>query len=131
MKNGREPLEKFGTSWVHRLTSATRYSLAGLRWSFAHEFAFRAEAILLGCAVCGSALLARTFSDILTLLFPLVLAMAFELVNTALEQTINELGDGKIRPAFKVAKDCGSAAVFVVLMWAMLVWVSYLLGRFS
>lgn len=116
---------------LRRLKAATKYSCAGVAWAFFYEFAFRAQTLLVLALLGAAIVVVQKPLDLLILLFPFILALAFELVNTAIEQTINELGKGAIRPAFRVAKDCGSAAVFVLLLWGGMTWVCYLLERIA
>ncbi|WP_084756281.1 diacylglycerol kinase [Candidatus Paracaedibacter symbiosus] len=47
------------------------------------------------------------------LVLPILLTLSGELLNTAIEKTIDELGQGKICPHFKFAKEARSAAEFL------------------
>jgi diacylglycerol kinase (ATP) len=53
-----------------------------------------------------------------------------ELVNTAIETTINRIGP-EIHPLSKKAKDIGSAVVFVAFFQALVVWSVVLWPRVS
>jgi diacylglycerol kinase (ATP) len=50
-----------------------------------------------------------------------MMVLGAELVNTAIESTINRIGP-EIHPLSKKAKDIGSAVVLVALFQALLVW---------
>ena len=51
-----------------------------------------------------------------------LLVLAIELVNTAIEAAINRIGS-EIHPLSKKAKDAGSAAVLIALVNVGVVWV--------
>lgn len=110
---------------LFRLIQATHYALHGLSFAIRHEAAFRYECFVMAFAVPAASLLAQDWRDVLQLLTPLVMAMALELCNTAIEQAVNIMSDGEIKPVFKVIKDCASAAVFVMLIWCGLTWAIY------
>lgn len=111
---------------VCRLVAATRNSLRGLRQTYRDETAFRWEiwltAIFLPLAFLPS------LSDIerLLMIFSLSFVLAAELLNTAIEATVDLLSP-RPHPLAKKAKDAASAAVFVALAAAAAVWLAVLL----
>ena len=112
-----------------RLWHATRYSLDGLKFGW-HETAFRQELLcavfLIPCAFSiGKSWLERS------LLVGSVLAvMVVELLNTAIETTIDRLGSDWHLLA-KKAKDMGSAAVLLTLIWCAATWLGALYTHFT
>ncbi len=101
---------------------ALRYSLAGLRTAWHGEAAFRLELILTppiaAAALCfGSSGLERALLLGSWLLVPLT-----ELINSAIEATIDRIGS-ESHPLSGQAKDLGSAAVFVALLIAATCWL--------
>jgi diacylglycerol kinase (ATP) len=108
---------------------STRHSLNGMCQAFKTERSFRLEVFLslplLLILIFGS----FTAIERLVLLFPILGTFSCELLNSGIEKTIDELGKGAIRQNFKYAKDCGSAAVFFMLLMTVLVWLMVALPR--
>ncbi|HSH08764.1 MAG TPA: diacylglycerol kinase [Oceanipulchritudo sp.] len=113
-------------SWpVHFLKSAG-YSLEGLGAAWKHEMAFRMEVAAL-CILAPMALLVPVgllFKALV--LSSMLLVLAVELLNSAMEWAVDYISHDR-HPYAKTAKDMGSAAVFVSLinaglMWGLLIW---------
>jgi diacylglycerol kinase (ATP) len=105
---------------VHVLKSAG-YSLEGLGAAFRHEMAFRMEvaacAVLIPCALLVPAgLLYKALA-----VAGMLLVLVAELLNSALEWVVDYISHER-HPYAKRAKDMGSAAVFVALLNAGLLW---------
>lgn len=56
-----------------------------------------------------------------------ILVLAFELINSAIERAVDDIGEDE-RPLAKQAKDAGSAGVAVAAIAAGLAWVVVLIG---
>jgi diacylglycerol kinase (ATP) len=106
---------------LSRLCRAVVYSLHGLRATWISEPAFRLEVILLIMVLGLVAWLPVTTAERALLVLSSLLVLGAELVNTAIESTINRIGP-EIHPLSKKAKDVGSAVVLVALLQALLVW---------
>ena len=113
---------KPGEKGLTRLVSATRYSLKGLRAAWRHEAAFRQEATLAVIGIVLAIFLARSTVDFLLLVVPLLLLMAIELLNSAIEAVVDRHGEEHHELAGR-AKDMGSAAVFMGIGTALTCWV--------
>ena len=98
-----------------------RYSAAGLRHAARHETAVRQELVAVAVLVPLSLALPVTAIEHLLLVLPLMLLVAVELLNSAIERTVDRVSS-EIHPLAGQAKDMGSAAVFVVLLMAGLSW---------
>lgn len=111
------------------MARATRFSLRGLRAAWRREAAFRQECVatlvLLPCAF----LLAETLTQAALLLGSIGLVLVAELLNSAVEATVDRIGEAPHELA-GVAKDMGSAAVFASLVVAGLMWVLVGADRF-
>ncbi len=108
-----------------RLYHAVLNSLDGWRAAWKDEEAFRQ--ITLGAAL-GSALalyLGTTWTERILLILPLVLCLLVELLNSAIENTVDRIST-EWHPLAKKAKDMGSAAQFTAQIFLALVWGSYL-----
>ncbi|QKV19474.1 diacylglycerol kinase [Oricola thermophila] len=108
-----------GLRRVWRAWLATR---AGLAAAFRSQAAFRQEVALAALAM-PFVVLADVGAAERALLFSSVVAvLVVELLNTAIEQTLDRVST-EIHPLAKAAKDAGSAAVFLALVAAAVVWL--------
>jgi diacylglycerol kinase (ATP) len=123
-----------GAAWAHkqrrglrRLIHATGFSMAGLRTGWA-EPAFRLE-VLIGVPVIVLAFwLGRGWTEISLLAGSVVLVLIVELLNTAIEATVDRIG-AQWHELAKRAKDLGSAAVLLALLLCVCIWASALWAR--
>ncbi len=114
------------TGW-RRIVKAAGYSWKGVCAAWRHEAAFRQELIL---AVVGSViatLLPVSVIAKLLIIGSMALVIITELLNSALEATIDRFG-GEWHQLSGRAKDMGSAAVFLSLLWSLVVWIAVLLS---
>ncbi|MBL8258933.1 MAG: diacylglycerol kinase [Candidatus Competibacteraceae bacterium] len=109
------------TGW-RRLTNAARYSWAGLKAVWRHEEAFRQESAL--CAVLAP--LALWLGDgaveRVLLIGSLLLIVIVELLNSSIEAAIDRIGPERHELSGR-AKDIASAAVFMTLLNAAVIWL--------
>ena len=118
---------KPGKTGCARIIDATRYSWYGIKAAFQHEAAFRQELFL---AVLGTALaciLADNPIEFLLLVLPLLLLLAVELLNSAIEAVVDRIGEEQHELSGR-AKDMGSAAVFTASGIALTSWAVILFG---
>jgi diacylglycerol kinase (ATP) len=109
------------SSGLRRISRAIGFSLAGLRHAAKHETAVREELIALVVLVPISAALPVSTIEHLLLVLPLMLLVAVELLNSAVERTVDRVSEEQ-HPLAGQAKDMASAAVFVVVLMAGLSW---------
>jgi len=105
-----------------RLAPAWRQSMAGLRQAARGEAAFRQELIGALVLVPVALLLDVTTIERLVLVLSILLVLAIELLNSAIEATVDRISVER-HPLAGQAKDMGSAAVLVALAMAALCWV--------
>jgi diacylglycerol kinase (ATP) len=104
-----------------RIYAATLYSLSGLRYAFKNEAAFRQELLLffLSMVVLYWLPVPVVYKYLLFVAHTIVLIV--ELINSAIEAIVN-----MVSPEFdlhaKMAKDFGSAAVFISLLMVIVLW---------
>jgi len=105
---------------------ATKYSLYGLRHAWKQEAAFRQEVIF--CALLCPVVLIAEVTDVerAVLFGSALLVIIVELMNSALEATVDRIGL-EYHPLSGNAKDMGSAAVLVSLVLMIGVWLCILL----
>lgn len=110
-----------GETGLRRILSATRNSIAGLREALRCEDAFRQE-LLLAAVLLPLAFWVGTGAVQRALLIgSVLLVLVVELVNSAVEATVDRISFENHRLA-KRAKDIGSAAVLLTLLNAALIW---------
>jgi diacylglycerol kinase (ATP) len=113
---------------VKRIFNATVNSLRGLSSGIRTEAAVREEAIALLLALPAGAFLAPSLAWYVAMIASLLVVLAVELLNTAIEK----LSDHVTRdhhPEIGMIKDFGSAAVFCALCLASIVWIAALVAR--
>lgn len=111
-----------------RLLMALRWSLQGLHAAWRHESSFRLEVCLFVILAPLGVWLGRSGVERALLLGSLLLVLAAELLNSAIEAVIERYGPQFHELAGR-AKDMGSAAVFVLLLNVMVCWGAILLPR--
>jgi diacylglycerol kinase len=112
-----------GRGFGHRL----RFALTGLREAFAGERSFRVQLVAAACAL-GAVLWLRPpllWAALIVIMIGLVLAA--ELINTALEHTLDGLHAGHAE-FVRIAKDCAAAAVLVLSATAAIVFLLMLVA---
>lgn len=107
---------------LRRLINATGYSWAGLKAAWRNEEAFRQEGLL--CAVLTPLALWLGHSPVerALLIGSLLLVVIVELLNTGIEAAVDRIGPEQHELSGR-AKDIGSAAVFMSLLNAAVVWL--------
>ncbi len=123
-------MAKQGKRGLRRIWDAAGYSAAGFAAAWRGEEAFRQE-VLAGLVLVPAALwLGQTGLERLLLVATWLLVMIVEILNTAVEATVDRIGDEK-HPLSGQAKDLGSAAVFLSLVLTALVWGTVAWQRFG
>lgn len=108
-----------------RLMMATRWSMQGLRAAWLHESSFRLEVVIAIVMAPLGFLLGDTGVERALLAGSVLLVLPVELLNSAVEAVIERYGPEHHELAGR-AKDMGSAAVFLSLGMATLVWLAIL-----
>ena len=114
-----------GATRVIRAFSASTRGLVG---AFRHEAAFRQELALAVVVIPLAWWLARSGVERALLIAPMLLVLIVELVNSAIETAIDRIGLER-HALSGLAKDIGSAAVFISFMLLGSVWLLVLFGR--
>lgn len=125
---GHSPFKSKGGP--QRVVSALRYSLQGLQAALKHEAAFRQEAALAVIMVPAAFWLGRTLLETVILLATVMLVLVTELLNSAVEAVADAL-TVEPHPLIGRAKDLGSAAVMITLIFAGIVWLSVIADRWQ
>ncbi|MEY4344442.1 MAG: hypothetical protein RL032_274 [Pseudomonadota bacterium] len=112
-----------------RVWHATGYSLAGLQAGWG-ETAFRQESMAAILLVPAAFWLGRHWTEVALLAGSVLLVMIVELLNTALETTIDRIGP-EWHALSKRAKDMGSAAVLLSLLLSIGIWAAALAQKLA
>lgn len=110
---------------MNRIWRAFIYSLQGITSAWRDEPAFRQEAVLAAILIPVACVYAPNTLSLIAMVGSVLLVMALELINTAVEAAINRISHD-IHPLSKKAKDTASAAVFLGLLNAGFVWIAVL-----
>lgn len=110
---------------LKRLLNACVFSFAGFKAIWIHEEAFRQEVLLFVITTPLAIWLGGTTIEKLLLIGSVVLVLLVELLNSAIEATVDRVGLERHELSGR-AKDIGSAAVMLSLIWAGITWLSIL-----
>ncbi len=112
-----------------RIVKAAGYSAQGLRAAWQHESAFRQEVLLSAVMVPAACWLGTHWVDRALLIGTVVLVLALELMNSAVEAAVDRTSL-EMHPLAGRAKDMGSAAVLLALLLCGFTWAGALWARF-
>lgn len=119
-----------GRTGLDRILHAAGYSWAGLRQAYQGESAFRQEAWLCALLLPLAPWVGRTWTEAALLAAVVVLVLVVELLNSAVEATVDRIGF-EMHELSGRAKDFGSAAVLLSLLLCAALWLSALWNRFA
>ena len=111
-----------------RIVAAYGYSLNGLRSTWRSEAAFRQECLLAVFLLPEALWLGDTAIQKSLLIFVVLLVLVVELLNSAIEAAIDRIGPER-HDLSAHAKDAGSAAVFISMLAAGIVWLLMIMER--
>lgn len=115
---------------IKRIGLAFIYSFDGFRAAWRGEAAFRQEVALAAVLLPCSIFLGQNAIEYSVLVGSVLLVLIVELLNSAIEATVDRIGMDR-HPLAKNAKDMGSAAVLVSLTIVVLVWGAIAYARFG
>lgn len=104
-----------------RILKAAKWSMQGLQAAWLHESSFRLEVYMFVVLAPIGWWLGQTPVERVLLIGSMLLVMAIELLNSAIEAVIERYG-AEFHELAGRAKDMGSAAVFVLMVNVLLVW---------
>lgn len=106
---------------IKRLLRALRFSTAGFKAAFRNEAAFRTEILAAVVLIPVGFWLGGSGAEKALLVGAILLILIVELLNSAVEAVVDRISTERHELAGR-AKDLGSAAVFVALVNAAVVW---------
>jgi diacylglycerol kinase (ATP) len=111
-----------------RLSRAFGSTFRGFAAAWREEEAFRQECLLALVVIPLGLWLAETGVERALLAGPMLLILVIELLNSAIEATVDRIGVER-HPLSGIAKELGSAAVFVAFLLLFLNWILVLAWR--
>src|SRR5574343_616289 len=111
---------------LKRLVNACFFSIAGFKATWQHEEAFRQEVLLFLVSTPLAIWLGETVIEKVLLIGSVVWVLLVELLNSAVEAVVDRVGFEHHELSGR-AKDIGSAAVMLSLIWAAVTWAWILL----
>lgn len=123
-------MSKPGDTGIIRILRAFMYSKQGFVQAWQHEAAFRQELALIAVLIPVAAWLAHSVVEFLVLMLGCLLVLIVELLNSAIETTVDRIG-GEFHELSGRAKDMGSAAVFLSFVILVAIWGYVIYDRIS
>lgn len=125
-----EPTSEFKSkSGLGRILPAAGYAIAGLKAAYRNEHAFRQEVVVVAIGVVIALMLSISSFQKLLLIGSLLFVLIVELFNSAIEAVVDRVSLER-HPLSKNAKDMGSAAVLLAVIFATGCWAVVLFNRF-
>lgn len=120
---------KPGNTGLTRIIKAAGFSMQGLKAAFKYEAAIRQELALLVIAIISVCFLDLSVIERIIMLGVVVLVLIVELLNSAIEAVVDRIGT-EYHELSGRAKDIGSAAVLVAMLFAGFVWLYIITGHY-
>lgn len=119
-----------GRTGLERIVRAAGYSAQGLSAAYRTESAFRQETWLAVVLLPMAGWLGNTWIEVALLAGSVLLLMIVELLNSAVEATVDRISFD-MHDLAKRAKDYGSAAVSLALLLCAGIWLAALWQHFA
>jgi diacylglycerol kinase (ATP) len=116
-------------SLIRHILNAFVYTFAGIQAAWKNELAFRSQAVVIAIMIPGGVWLGKTAVEWALLIGSCLLILITELLNSALETVVDRIGLQR-HELSKRAKDLGSAAAFISMLSAVIVWGLIAYARF-
>jgi diacylglycerol kinase len=110
----RDAIKKHGFA---RFLRSWSYSFDGLKYAYKYEQSMLIHVVVTIAVVAANIILKVSGMHWLITIMAIGMVLAAELINTAIEAVV-DMVTLDIHPLAKIAKDCGSAATFVLAMMA-------------
>ena len=127
----RDDVKVYG---LGRFFKSVKYSIDGLYYAYRYEQSLWLHGLVTILVIIMGFIFKISFSEWAIIFIALGAILALELINTAIEAAV-DLTTTKIHPLAKIAKDCGSAASFVMsivsIVISMFVFGPYLMKLFE
>ena len=116
--------KRTSSNYFIQFLQACQYSLKGLIYVYKTETSFRRNLFFLFLSLLLTYYFSPGFLYGWALNAPLLMALSIECLNTAIESIVDQLDVENV--LMGAAKDCGSAAVAIMLLIGAFMWVHYI-----
>ena len=116
-------------SVLGHIGNAFIWSATGIKSAWKNELAFRVEAIIITILIPLGIWLGKSAAERALLIASCLLVLIIELLNSALEAVVDRIGTEHNELSGR-AKDMGSAAAFIAMLTAGIVWALIAYERF-
>ncbi len=106
------------------------FALKGVKWAWSSERSFRSQVAITVLVICSLLYFKATLTWWAIFILVIGATLAAELLNTALEHLIDLLHPN-YHPSIGKAKDCAAAGVLVLSTSAILIYIFFLVDKFS
>lgn len=113
----RDDIKKKG---IKRFFNSIKFSLEGLFYAYRYEQSLWVHAIATIFAISLGIIFRIKLSEWAIVFIALGVILGMELINTAIEAAV-DLVTLEVHPLAKIAKDCGSAASFIMTLVAIVI----------
>lgn len=110
----RDSIKKRG---LLRFVRSFTFSIAGLKYAYKYEQSMLVHVMATICVIAANILFKVTATEWLLTIVAIGMVLSAELINTAIEAIV-DMVTLEFHPLAKIAKDCGSAATFVLALMA-------------
>ncbi len=117
--------EKQELSHGQKFIKGFDYAYEGLVWAINHEKNMKFHMLALAILLVASLFFNLSRVEMISLVFAVSFVLAFELINTSVEQAVNLASKGKYSSFAKASKDLAAAATFIAALNA--IFVAYLI----
>jgi diacylglycerol kinase (ATP) len=126
---GLQIMQVENDTMIRHIKNALVYSFAGLIAAWKNELAFRGQAVVIAILLPIGFWMGRTAIERALLIGSCLLILITELLNSAVETVVDRIGL-EHHELSKRAKDLGSAAAFISMISAAIVWGLIAYARF-
>ena len=127
-KISRDDIKKRG---FIRFIKSFGYSIEGLKYAYKYEQSMLIHVIATVCVICANIFFQVTGMEWLVTVIAIGMVLSAELINSAIEAVV-DLITLEEHPLAKIAKDCSSAATFILATMAaiigLVVYIPYIMG---
>ena len=116
-KISRDNIKKRG---ITRFVRSFSFSISGLKYAYKYEQSMFVHVIATICVITANVRFKVQPSEWVITVLAIGMVLAAELINTAIEAIV-DMVTLEFHPLAKIAKDCGSAATFVLAMMAAVI----------
>ncbi len=113
----RDEIKKKG---IKRFFHSIKYSIEGLIYAYRYEQSMWIHGVATIFSICLGVIFQIKLSEWAIVFIALGTILGMELINTAIEATV-DMVTLEQNPLAKIAKDCGSAATFIMTLVSMVI----------